>query len=151
MLTSDGFGQKFLAHIRHSRPIFSFRGAQAATLPEFLTPLTNCFVRRWFCVVLGPKSPLHHHNWLSSGKFQDKERFLIPCPSHVSSRLPPVVNSASTPWRLLPKKLGRDSLPIDMLLSTVCLGRRATEFGSSGGTYELLCDSVTNAKLNRCS
>jgi hypothetical protein len=31
----------------------SFRSEQAATLLEFLVPLTNCFVRRWFCVVLG--------------------------------------------------------------------------------------------------
>jgi hypothetical protein len=27
-------------------------------------PLTNCFVCRWFCVVHGPKPPLHCHNWL---------------------------------------------------------------------------------------
>jgi hypothetical protein len=50
--------------------------------------LTNCFVRRWLCAVHGPKPPLHRHNWLSFGKFQDTERFLIPCPRHVSSRLP---------------------------------------------------------------
>jgi hypothetical protein len=49
----------------------------------------NCFVHRWFCVVRGPKPLLHHHNWLSFGKFQDTEHFLIPCPHHVSSQLPP--------------------------------------------------------------
>jgi hypothetical protein len=29
----------------------SFRSAQAATLLEFHVPLSNCFVRRWFCMV----------------------------------------------------------------------------------------------------
>jgi hypothetical protein len=71
---------------RTGRP---FRSAQAATLLEFHVPLTNCFVHRWFCVVHGPKPPLHRHNLLSFGKFQDTERFLIPCPHHVSSQLPP--------------------------------------------------------------
>ena len=33
--------------------------------------------------------PLHSHNWLSFGKFQDIERFLIHCERHFSSRLPP--------------------------------------------------------------
>jgi hypothetical protein len=60
-----------------------FHSAQAATLPEFYAPLTNCFVHRWFCVVHGPKPPMHHHNWLSFGKLQDTERFFIPCPCHV--------------------------------------------------------------------
>jgi hypothetical protein len=32
---------------------------------------------------------LHRHNWLSLGKLHDTERSLIPCPRHVSSRLPP--------------------------------------------------------------
>jgi hypothetical protein len=61
----------------------------AHTLLEFHVPLTDCFVRRWFCVVRGPKPRLHCHNWLSFGKFQDTESFLIPCPHHVSSWLPP--------------------------------------------------------------
>jgi hypothetical protein len=74
---------------RWPRPACSFRSAQAATLLEFHVQLTNCFVRRWFCLVHGPKPPLHRQNWLSFGKFQDTERFLIPCPRHVSSRLPP--------------------------------------------------------------
>jgi hypothetical protein len=70
-------------------PACSFHSAQAATLLEFQVPLTNCFVRMRFCVVRGPKPLLHCHNWLSFGKFQDTERFLIPCPHPVSSRLPP--------------------------------------------------------------
>jgi hypothetical protein len=45
--------------------------------PEFHVPLTNCFVRMWFCVVHGPKPPLHRHNWLSFCKLKKKreERF----------------------------------------------------------------------------
>jgi hypothetical protein len=52
---------------------------------------------------------------------------------------PLAVKPASTLWRLLPKQTWLDSLPSDMLLSAVCLGCCAAEFGSSGGTYELLC------------
>ena len=51
-------------------------------------PFTNCFVCRWFCVVHDPKPPLHSHNWLSFGKFQDTEGFLIHCERHFLSRLP---------------------------------------------------------------
>ena len=54
-----------------------------------LVPFTNCFVCRWFCVVHDPKPPLHSHNWLSFGKFQDTERFLIHCERHFSSLPPP--------------------------------------------------------------
>jgi hypothetical protein len=102
------------------QPVGSCRSAQAATLLEFLVPLTNCFVRRWFCVVHGPKPPLHRHNWLSFGKFQNTERFLIPCPRHVSSRLLPsgeTCKYATAP--ITPGKTLRDSLPIDTLLSAV--------------------------------
>ena len=88
---------------RWPRPVCSFRSAQAATMLEFHVLLTNCFVRRWFCVVHGPKPPLHHHNWLSFGRFQDTESFLIPCPRHVSSGLPLAVKLASTPWHLVQK------------------------------------------------
>jgi len=67
----------------------SFRSTQAATLLEFHVPFTNCFVCRWFCVVHDPKPPLHRQNWLSFGKFQDTECFLIHYQRHFSSRLPP--------------------------------------------------------------
>ena len=95
------------------------RSAQAATLLEFHVPLTNCFVRRWFCAVHGPKPPSHRHNWLSFGKFQDTERFLIHCARHFSSRLPP--SGGTCKYAKVPstKKTLRDSLPIDMLLSVV--------------------------------
>ena len=80
-LTLDSLG-------RWPRPASSFRSVQAATLLEFHVPLTNFFVRRWFCAVHGPKPPLHRHNWLSFAKFQDTERFLIHRARHFSSRLP---------------------------------------------------------------
>jgi len=53
------------------------------------------------------------------GKFQDTERFLIPCPRHVSSRLPP--SGETCKYATVPntQKTWRDSLPIDMLLSAV--------------------------------
>jgi hypothetical protein len=52
----------------------------------------------------------------------------------------PVVKPASTPWRLSLKQTWRDSLCIDMLLSAVSV-LVVVLFGSSGGTYELLCIS----------
>ena len=69
-------------------------------------PFTNCFVCRWFCVVHDPKPPLHGHNWLSFGKFQDTERFRILRERHFSSRLPHSGGTWSTPRLLLQKKLG---------------------------------------------
>jgi hypothetical protein len=54
------------------------------------------------------------------GKFQDTERFLIPCPCHVSSRLPPsgeTCKNATAPSTQ--EKLKTDSLPIDMLFSAM--------------------------------
>ena len=84
-------------------------------------PFTNCSVCRWFCVVHDPKPPLHSHNWLSFGKFQDTESFLIHCERHFSSRLSP--SGGSWKYAKAPstkkKKTWRDSLPIDMLLSAV--------------------------------
>jgi len=62
---------------------------------------------------------LHRHNWLSFGKFQDTERFLIHCARHFSSRLPPSGGTCKYAKTLVQKKTLRDSLPIDMLLSAV--------------------------------
>jgi len=101
-------------------PASSFRSAQAATLLEFHVPLTNCFVRTWFYALHGLKPPLHSHNWLSFGNFQDTERFLIRCARHFSSRLPP--SGGTCKYAKAPsnkKKTLRDSLPINMLLSAV--------------------------------
>ena len=62
---------------------------------------------------------MHSHIWLSFGKFQDTEHFLIHCERHFSSRLP----SSGGTWKyakvLSTKKTWRDSLPIDMILSAV--------------------------------
>jgi hypothetical protein len=64
--------------------------------------------------------PLVTRQTSNFGKFQDTDRLLIPCPRHVSSRLPPLaVKPASTPRRLVQKKTWRGSLSIDMLLSAV--------------------------------
>jgi hypothetical protein len=109
---------------------------------EFHVPLTNCFVRRWFCVVHGPKPLLHRHNWLSFGKFQDTERFLIPCPRHVSSRLP--ASGETCKYATAPStktNLERFSTYWCAPFCRVCLSCCAAEFGSSGGTYELPCIS----------
>jgi len=57
-------------------------------------------------VVHDPKPPLHRHNWLSFGKFQDTERFLIHYERHFSSQLPP--NGGTCKYAKAPskKKLG---------------------------------------------
>jgi hypothetical protein len=62
---------------------------------------------------------LHRHNWLSFGKFQDTERFLIPCPHHVSSRLPP--SGETCKYATVPntRNTWRDSLHIDVFLFAV--------------------------------
>ena len=53
------------------------------------------------------------------GKFQDTERFLIPSPRHVSSRLPSSGETCKYATAPITQKTWRDSLPIDMLLSAV--------------------------------
>ena len=101
----------------------SFRSAQAAAVLEFHVPLTNCFVRRWLYVVHGPKPPLHRYNWLSFSKFQDTECFLIPCPRHVSLRLPP--SSETCKYATAPstqKNLERFSTYWYAPFCSVCLG-----------------------------
>ena len=114
-------GKEISIKYSHSvtRTACSFRSAQAATLLEFHVPFTKCFVCRWFCVVHDPKPPLHSHNSLSFGKFQDTERFLIHCERHFSSRLPPSGGTWKYAKAPSTKKTRRDSLPIDMLLYAV--------------------------------
>jgi hypothetical protein len=141
--SSKGSWPKFLARSTvstygPSQPVhFS---VQAATMLEFLVPLMNCFVRRWFCVVLGLKPLLHRHNWLSFGKFQNTECFLIPCPHHVLSRLSP--SSETCKYVMAPitqTNLKRFSMYWYPPFCHVCLGCCAAEFGSSIGAYELPC------------
>jgi hypothetical protein len=94
---------------------------QAASLLEFHVPLTNCLVRRWFCVVHGPKPPLHSHNWLSFANSKTENAFLFPVHTmfHHDCRL--AVKPASTLRRLVHKKTWRDSQPIDMLPFSVTI------------------------------
>jgi hypothetical protein len=115
--------QTFLAHARQSRPmalagLFVSQRTGSHSL-EFHVPHTNCFARSWFCVVHGPKPPLHRHNWLVLENFKT-ERLLIPCPRHISSRL----SHSGEIWKYttapsIQKKTWRYSLHIDMLLSAV--------------------------------
>jgi len=122
---------------RWARTATSFRSAQAATLLEFHVPFTNCFVCRWFCVVNDPKPPLHRHNWLSFGIFQDTEHFLIHCECHFSSRLPPSGGTCKyTKAPSTKKNLERFSIYWYAPFCRVCLGCCAVEFGNPGGTYE---------------
>ena len=95
------------------------------------------FVCRWFCVVHDPKLPLHSHNWLSFGKFQDTERFLIHCERHFSSRLPR--SGGTCKYAKAPstkKNLERFSTYWYAPFCRVCLGCCAFEFGNPGGTCE---------------
>ena len=121
---------------RWPRPASSFRSAQAATLLEFHVPLMNCFYRRWFCAVHGPKPPLHRHNSLSFGKFQDTERFLIHSTRHFSSRLPPSGGTCKYAKAPSTKNLERFSTYWYSPFCRVCLACCAVKFGSSAGTYE---------------
>ena len=66
----------------------------------------------------GPKPPLHRHDRLSFGKFQDNA-FLSPVNAMFRHDCPLAVKPASTPRRLLPKQTSTDSVPTDMLLSAV--------------------------------
>jgi len=95
-------------------------------------PFTNCSVCRWFCVVHDPKLPLRRHNWLSFGKFQYKERFLIHYERHFSSRLPP--SGVTCKYAKAPstkKTLERFSTYWYAPFCRVCLGCCAVEFGKS--------------------
>jgi hypothetical protein len=114
---------------------------QAVRFAAHRQPLCwNFFVRRWFCVVLSPKPLLQHHNWLSFDKFLDTERFLILCPCHVSSWLPP--SSETCKYTMVPitqTNLERYSTYCYAPFCCACLGCCTAKFGISGGTYELPC------------
>jgi hypothetical protein len=123
----------------HGRSV-SFRSAQTATLLEFLVPFTNYFVRRWFCVLLGPKPPLQRHSLLIFAEFQGTKRFLIPCPRLISSR--PPSSGEACKYAMVPvtqTNLERFSTYWYAPFCCVCLGCCVAEFGNSEGTYELPC------------
>jgi hypothetical protein len=125
------------------RPAYSFRSAQASTLLEFHVPPTNCFVRRWFCVVHGPKPPVHGQNWLRFATFQETECFLFPVHATFRHGCSLAVKPAGTSRRLVQRKIvERFSTCWYAPVCYVYLGCCAAEFGSSGGTYELPCIHV---------
>jgi hypothetical protein len=104
---------------------------QAGTLLAFLVPLTNCFIRRWFFVVLGPKTLLHHHNSFGLIKFQDTEHFVICCPRLAYSQLPSSGETCKYATAPVTTKSWRDSLPTDALFLAV------SPFRISGRTHQL--------------
>ena len=67
-------------------------------------PPTDKTIREWY---------------MSFGKFQDTERFLIHCERHFSSRLPASGGTWKDAKAPTTKKTWRDSVPIDILLSAV--------------------------------
>jgi len=78
------------------------------------------------------------------GKFQDTERFLIPSPRHVSSRLPSSGETCKYATAPITQKTWRDSLPIDMLLSAVSVlvvAQPSSEFPEALMNYPVLCDT----------
>ena len=83
-----------------------------------------------------------HVKFVNFGKFQDTERFFIPCPRHVSSRLPPSGETCKyTTASSIQKKTWRDSLPIDMLLSAVSVfvvAQRSSEVPEGLTNYPVL-------------
>ena len=89
------------------RPACSFRIAQTATLLEFHVPLTNCFDCGWFCVVHVPKPPLHCHNYSVLANSKTQNAFLVPAHAIFRHDWPLAVKPASTPRRLVHKKLGK--------------------------------------------
>jgi len=72
-----------------------------------------------------------------------QKRFLIPCPRHVSSWLPPNGETCKYAMELRKQKKGRNLERFCTYwyvpFCCVCLGCCAAEFRSSGGTFELPC------------
>jgi hypothetical protein len=86
------------------------------------------------------KPQFHHRSWLTFGKFQDTECFLIPSLRHVSSWLPPSNETCKcTMVPVTQTNLGRFSTYWYAPFCSVYLGCCTAEFGNSGGTYELPC------------
>ena len=91
---------------RWLRPASSFRSAQAATLLELHVPLTNCFVRRWFCavryMVRNLRCTVIIDSVLANSKTQNA--FLLTVHAIFRHGYPLVVEPASTPRPLVQKK-----------------------------------------------
>jgi hypothetical protein len=83
--------------------------------------------------------------------FQDPERSLIPCPRHVSSRLPRSGETCKYAMtRITQKNLGRFSTYSYDHFCCVCFDCCPAEFGSSGKTYELPCITQTTQYITCC-
>jgi hypothetical protein len=133
-----------LTHTRQSRPmaLVSLFVSQCAGSHSAAISCTThrLFFCRWFCVVHDPKPLLHHHNWLSFVKFRYTEFFLIPCPCHVMSWLPP--SSETCKYSTVPstqKNFERFSTYWYAPFCCVCLGCCEANFRSSRESYELPC------------
>jgi hypothetical protein len=105
---------------RWPRPACSFRSSQAATLLEFLVPLTNCLLpvggSVWY-LVRNLRGTVITDSVLPNSKTENV--FLSLVPAMFRHYCSPAVKPSSTPWRLLPKQTWKDYLPIDLLLSAV--------------------------------
>jgi hypothetical protein len=74
---------------RWSRPTCPFCDTQTAIFLEFSIPVSYCFVRWWFCTILGSETTLHCYIWLGFSKLQDTKSFLFTWKHHVCTPLPP--------------------------------------------------------------
>jgi hypothetical protein len=88
MNPGKGFSYSVHSLRRLPSPACSFFGTQTARFLEFPIPLSYCFDRRWFCMILGSKTSLHCYNWLGFSELQDTKRFLFAWKRHISTVLP---------------------------------------------------------------
>jgi hypothetical protein len=103
-----------------------------------------------FCVIVGPKRPLHRHNRLSFSKFQNAEHFPIPCPRHVSSRLPP--SGKTCKYAMAPviqTNLKRFCLLICSFL--LCLSLSSSEFPVGRMHYPVIVIKNRTWKWHTCA
>jgi hypothetical protein len=105
--------------------------------------ISKCVVR-WTTTTyafggLGPKLPLHRHNWVSFSKFQDRTfSYPLSSPCFVMT----ATNGETCKYAMGPNtetNLERFSTYWYAPLCCVCLDCCAAEFGSSREIYELLC------------
>jgi hypothetical protein len=74
---------------RWSLPTSSFCDTQTASFLKVSIPVSYCFVRWWFCTILGSKNTLHCYNWLGFSKLQGTKSFLFTWKRHVCTPLTP--------------------------------------------------------------
>lgn len=87
----------------------TFQSTQAAIMLEFMASLTNRFVHRWFCLVLGPKPLLHGQKdsvWANTKK---QNAFLYPVHAMFHNECSLAAKPESMSWCLsfaFPSQLG---------------------------------------------